>query len=188
MAGWEPSGVFWLVLAQAQPAGKSLLAEGLIQIRLDHDIAQELQGAGPPGTAQGELPGVGLLGPGDLKRPAGRPGPDPRPGRHRAAPGRPAPPHPAAPAPDRPPPECRRPGPPAAPGRRCRCGWERRTRRWRHRPRTRASPVSAPRKRAAGYFCASAARAGPSPTTSLVPGRSSARKASIFFSTATRPT
>ena len=35
---------------------------------------------------------------------------------------------------------------------------------------------------------ANCARAGPSPTTSFVPGRSSLRKASTFFSTASRPT
>ncbi len=39
-----------------------------------------------------------------------------------------------------------------------------------------------------GYFLASASRAGPGPTTTLVPGRSSDRKASMFFSIDTRPT
>ena len=38
-----------------------------------------------------------------------------------------------------------------------------------------------------GDSLVSAIRAGPSPTTTLVPGRSSVRKASRFFSTATRP-
>ena len=39
-----------------------------------------------------------------------------------------------------------------------------------------------------GSAAAAPPRAGPSPTTHLVPGRSSARNASMFFSTATRPT
>ena len=43
-------------------------------------------------------------------------------------------------------------------------------------------------ERAAGEGAASPARAGPSPTTTLVPGRSRARKAATFFSTASRPT
>ena len=58
----------------------------------------------------------------------------------------------------------------------------------RHRSRRvprRAARRETPR---AGYFRSSAVRAGPSPTISLVPGRSRSRKASRFFSTATRPT
>ena len=52
----------------------------------------------------------------------------------------------------------------------------------------RALPCRDPTNTASGNFRASALRAGPSPTTSLVPGRSSLRKASRFFSTASRPT
>ena len=51
-----------------------------------------------------------------------------------------------------------------------------------------SSPCRAPRNTACRYFRSSAVRAGPSPTISLVPGRSRSRKASRFFSTATRPT
>ena len=51
----------------------------------------------------------------------------------------------------------------------------------------RSAPFFSPRKTAFGYFCASSAFCGPSPTTTFVPGRSSDRNASRFFSTATRP-
>ena len=61
--------------------------------------------------------------------------------------------------------------PPAAPGRRCRCGWERQRRAGRHRPHQRLARQR-PQELHIGYFCASVALAGPSPTTSLVPGRS----------------
>jgi UDP-2,3-diacylglucosamine pyrophosphatase LpxH len=61
------------------------------------------------------------------------------------------------------------------------------------KPRPRNSPASAgvaaaPRKAACGYFRCKANRAGPSPPTTLVPGNSSSRNASRFFSTAIRPT
>ena len=87
-----------------------------------------------------------------------------------------------------PPPAGRWPAPPAAPGRTCRSCSETRRRRRRHRSRASSSPCRAPRNTACGYLRASAARAGPSPTISLVPGRSRSRNASRFFSTATRPT
>jgi len=51
----------------------------------------------------------------------------------------------------------------------------------------RSAPFFSPRKRTAGYFFSSAAFRGPSPMTTVEPGRSSARNASRFFSTATRP-
>ena len=115
------------------------------------------------------------------------------PGRRAANPrraGRPAPRRSrrAARRPESRRPARRSPAPPAAPGRRCRCGSGTRTRRRRRRfppaPRRRGCRET-PRRDTA---LASCARAGPSPTTSLVPGRSSLRKASRFFSTATRPT
>ena len=46
----------------------------------------------------------------------------------------------------------------------------------------------APRKCACGYLAFSSSSAGPSPTTTLEPGRSRRTNASMFFSTATRPT
>ena len=50
------------------------------------------------------------------------------------------------------------------------------------------TPVRVPRNRAPGASAWSRARSGPSPTTTLVPGRSRLRKAATFFSTASRPT
>src|SRR5437016_1858878 len=51
----------------------------------------------------------------------------------------------------------------------------------------KASPVFVPRKWACGQFACKARREGPSPTTTFEPGKSSSRKASIFFSGARRP-
>ena len=53
--------------------------------------------------------------------------------------------------------------------------------------RARAPFSRQPVKCASGKRLISPARAGPSPTTTLLPGKSSARKDSMFFSTATRP-
>src|SRR5262249_11473461 len=50
-----------------------------------------------------------------------------------------------------------------------------------------AVPCSSPTNFTSGKRRRSSASCGPSPTTTLEPGRSSARKASRFFSTATRP-
>ena len=78
--------------------------------------------------------------------------------------------------------------PPAAPGQTCRSCSETRRRRRPHRPPPAPRPAARRGIRRRGYFCSSATRAGPSPTITLVPGRSSSRNASRFFSTATRPT
>ena len=82
----------------------------------------------------------------------------------------------------------RRPAPPEARARRCRCGWGRRTHRPPHNGAPAPRPFWAPGTSRRDSARSSAARAGPSPTTTLVPGRSSERNASMFFSTATRPT
>ena len=72
--------------------------------------------------------------------------------------------------------------------RTCRCGWERR----RHPPRRRSRQVrcrcGGRGNERRGYLALSAASSGPSPTTTLLPGRSRSRKAGRFFSIATRPT
>ena len=54
-------------------------------------------------------------------------------------------------------------------------------------PRECLAASSCRRTPRSGKRRCSSARAGPSPTTHFVPGRSSARNASMFFSTATRP-
>ena len=91
-------------------------------------------------------------------------------------------------SPETPQPAARWPAPRAEPGQRCRSCSETRRRRRRHRSPPVLRPAGRPEIPLCGYFRASAARAGPSPTTTLVPGRSRSRNASRFFSTATRPT
>ena len=91
-------------------------------------------------------------------------------------------------SPEKPRPAGRWPAPPAARGRTCRSCSETRTRRRPHRPRPVPRRAARRGTRHRGYFRSSAARAGPSPTITLVPGRSRSRNASRFFSTATRPT
>ena len=87
----------------------------------------------------------------------------------------------------RPQPACRRPWPPASPGRTCRCGSETPSHRPRpgcgHSPRRAGSRGNA---RRAPVFC-SRSRSGPSPTSTLLPGTLSAMKSSMPFSTASRP-
>ena len=93
----------------------------------------------------------------------------------------------ADPSPGRPRLERRRRAPQAAPRRRCRFCSGTRTRR-RRRDALRARGLfSRPRNVAAGKRWRSSASCGPSPITTLVPGKSSERNASMFFSTATRP-
>ena len=93
-----------------------------------------------------------------------------------------------SPPPESPRPASRRRAPPAAPVRTCRCGSE--TRRRRRRRKSARGPRRAWRRERSpsGHRRASSSRAGPSPTTTLVPGRSSDRNAAMFFSTANRPT
>ena len=76
----------------------------------------------------------------------------------------------AGPAPERPRPACRRRAPRSSPGRKCRCGSERRTRRRRHKQAASASPCSAPRKCASGKAAAESAQRRPVADHTLVPG------------------
>ena len=129
---WEPA------IRRANRVSVRPCDQKSVWIRLHDDIPQELQGAGPPGMAQGELPGAGGLA---FKPPLGHfqgpqaggspQGPRPGPPRRFLAPV--APPRPAVPGLDRPPRECRRPTPPAAPARRCRSCWGRRKPYWPNR-------------------------------------------------------